>query len=189
MSTSCFVGGAFRSQHSKCNNSDFLNRAESDRKERVHTAASTTKMKGTIKMWSLPKVTAPNVFWIYLDASPLTERFQIHENIHRWMRIFFYLSTMTYLAIILNRHPWWRRRIFWLAQVLYKQFFADQASSHRCERHFWIHVLPPFNSTCPCEFFLRVLIRCLFGHFHVDFGTSFTTTMACAFYLAPPYAE
>ena len=26
-------------------------------------------------------------------------------------------------------------------------------------------------------------------HFHVDFGTSFTTTMACAFYLAPPYAE
>jgi hypothetical protein len=23
-------------------------------------------------------------------------------------------------------------------------------------------VLPPFSSTCPCEFFLRVLIRCLF---------------------------
>jgi len=32
-------------------------------------------------------------------------------------------------------------------------------------------VLPPFHSTCPGEFFLRVLIRCLFGHFHVYFGT------------------
>ena len=54
---------------------------------------------------------------------------------------------------------------------------------------YFISLLPPFSSTCPCEFFLRVLIRCLFGHFHVDFGTSFTMTMACAFYLAPPYAE
>jgi hypothetical protein len=28
-------------------------------------------------------------------------------------------------------------------------------------------VLPPFHSTCPGEFFLRVLIRCLFSHFSV----------------------
>jgi hypothetical protein len=65
---------------------------------------------------------------------------------------------------------------------LFGQLFSDGGSTLYL-------ILPPFGSTCPCEFFLRVLIRCLFGHFHVDFGTLFTTTMACAFYLAPLYAE
>ena len=30
-----------------------------------------------------------------------------------------------------------------------------------------VDILPPFHSTCPGEFFLRVLIRCLFSHFSV----------------------
>jgi hypothetical protein len=33
-----------------------------------------------------------------------------------------------------------------------------------------ITVLPPFHSTCPGEFFLRVLIRCLFSHFSVEYS-------------------
>jgi hypothetical protein len=50
-------------------------------------------------------------------------------------------------------------------------------------------VLPPSHSTCQGDFFQRVLIRCLFGHFHVDFGKLSTKRMARAVYLTPIYAE
>ena len=46
--------------------------------------------------------------------------------------------------------------------------------SSNCQLHHTVQisvvsttVLPPFHSTCPGEFFLRVLIRCLFSHFSV----------------------
>ena len=39
--------------------------------------------------------------------------------------------------------------------------------SSRYTKNAELRVLPPFHSTCPGEFFLRVLIRCLFSHFSV----------------------
>ena len=107
MSTPCFPKRAFKRQHSKCNCTDFLHRhkaqinshlpppllsymAENEEKERVQqTTAATTKMES--KMRSQPKVTAPNVFWVCIDASPSYDRIQIHNNIHKWMYIYFYL--------------------------------------------------------------------------------------------------
>jgi hypothetical protein len=35
---------------------------------------------------------------------------------------------------------------------------------------YWYVILPPFHSTCPGEFFLRVFIRCLFSHFSVKYS-------------------
>ena len=62
---------------------------ESDQKERVETTAATTKMER--KMRSRPKVTAPNVFRVCIDASPSYDRIQIDYNIHKLMYKYFYL--------------------------------------------------------------------------------------------------
>ena len=42
-----------------------------------------------------PKVTAPRVFEYEVDASPSSETIQIYENIHKCIRIKFYLSAIT----------------------------------------------------------------------------------------------
>jgi hypothetical protein len=74
--------------------------AESYQRERVkkkefilHTTAATTTMEKN--MLSQPKVTAPRVFEHEVDASPSTETIQIYENIHKCIRINFYLSAIT----------------------------------------------------------------------------------------------
>jgi hypothetical protein len=76
-------------------------------------------------------------------------------------------------------------RIFlfsWTSSGIFLSFFREHCAHQNaplclffmlCVQGTWtgiVHMfvlLPPFHSTCPGDFFLRVLIRCLFGHFRV----------------------
>ena len=65
-----------------------------------------------------PKVTAPSVFEYEVDASPSSETIQIYENIHKCIRINFYLSAITLSLSSKFFTPFDVSR-FWLAQVIY----------------------------------------------------------------------
>ena len=78
--------------------------AESYQKERVqkkefilHTTAATTKMEKNIL--SQPNVTAPRVFEYEMDARPSSETIQIYKNIHKCIRINFYLVSANTLLL------------------------------------------------------------------------------------------
>ena len=109
-------------QHSKLNNADFIHsdlpppllHGREISKERVkkkefilHTTVATTKMEKN--MLSQPNVTALRVFEYEMDASPSSETIQIYENIHKCIRINFYLSALTLLLSSKFVTPFWAR--------------------------------------------------------------------------------